>query len=160
MAMQLPNLDVFHVFNQVGLTVKQSTGGAQQPWLASSPITGNFYFNGPVTVVNPIATGAAAAKGSPDAELLFWQSIMTSKVAADYAAYLERFPSGVFASLAKNRVADLTAITKDDLVAQFAARHLDLQHAARDADYYISRPGHRAIAISEDAYSCEPRALR
>ncbi len=152
-AMQLPNLDVFHVFNQVGLTVKQSTGGAQQPWLASSPITGNFYFNtGPVTIVNPTDAAPTVATGSVGAELLFWQSIMTSKVAADYAAYLERFPTGVFASLAKNRIADLTAIDKDGLVAQFVARHTDFQHAAHVADFYISRPDHRAIAISVDAY--------
>jgi hypothetical protein len=43
------------VFNQVGLTVKKATAGAQQPWLASSPIAGNFYFfnNGPVTITLP-----------------------------------------------------------------------------------------------------------
>ncbi len=53
-AIRQPGLDVFRVFNQVGLTVKQSTGGEQQPWLASSPIAGNFYFfNGPVTIVAP-----------------------------------------------------------------------------------------------------------
>ena len=39
-----PGLDVFRTFNQVGLAVKKATGGAQQPWLASSPIEGEFYF--------------------------------------------------------------------------------------------------------------------
>ena len=42
--------------------MKEQTGGGQQPWLASSPIAGNFYFiNGPVTVtVQPPAGGDAA----------------------------------------------------------------------------------------------------
>jgi uncharacterized caspase-like protein len=39
-----PGLDVFQTFNQVGLKVKKATGGAQQPWLSSSPIEGVFFF--------------------------------------------------------------------------------------------------------------------
>ena len=40
-----PGLDIFRVFNAVGVEVKRSTGGHQQPWIASSPIDGYFYFN-------------------------------------------------------------------------------------------------------------------
>ena len=39
-------LDIFQTFNEVGLAVKRSTGGAQQPWVSSSPIAGSFYFAG------------------------------------------------------------------------------------------------------------------
>jgi hypothetical protein len=39
-----PGLGIFDVFNQVGLEVKRATGGAQQPWVSSSPIDGTFYF--------------------------------------------------------------------------------------------------------------------
>jgi hypothetical protein len=42
-----PGLGLFDTFNQVGLAVRQSTGGAQQPWVSSSPIAGSFYFAGP-----------------------------------------------------------------------------------------------------------------
>lgn len=41
-----PGLDVFQTFNQVGLAVKRETGGAQQPWVSTSPIEGEFYFAG------------------------------------------------------------------------------------------------------------------
>ena len=44
---QKPGLDVFRTFNEVGLLVKRATGGAQQPWVSSSPIDGSFYFVGP-----------------------------------------------------------------------------------------------------------------
>jgi hypothetical protein len=44
-------LDIFQTFNQVGLAVKRSTGGAQQPWVSSSPIDGNFYFVAPAPTV-------------------------------------------------------------------------------------------------------------
>jgi TPR repeat protein len=43
-AMRQPGLDIFHVFNRVGLTVKHDTGGAQLPWVSSSPIDGDFSF--------------------------------------------------------------------------------------------------------------------
>jgi len=41
-----PGLDIFQMFNEVGLTVKRATGGAQQPWYSSSPIDGTYYFAG------------------------------------------------------------------------------------------------------------------
>ena len=37
---------MFAVFNETGLAVKKRTGGAQQPWVSSSPIEGQFYFAG------------------------------------------------------------------------------------------------------------------
>ncbi|MCW2241613.1 LCCL domain-containing protein [Azospirillum canadense] len=43
-AMSLPGLDIFRMFNTVGLKVKTATGGRQQPWLAVSPIEGSFEF--------------------------------------------------------------------------------------------------------------------
>src|SRR5262249_21177280 len=45
-ALRTPGLDVFGVFNETGLAVKKRTGGVQQPWVASSPLEGTFYFAG------------------------------------------------------------------------------------------------------------------
>ncbi len=50
-----PGLDIFDTFNQVGLTVKRATGGAQQPWVSSSPIDGKFYFVAPAAMPGPQA---------------------------------------------------------------------------------------------------------
>jgi uncharacterized caspase-like protein len=41
-----PGIGLFDAFNEVGLSVKRATGGAQQPWVSSSPIEGGFYFAG------------------------------------------------------------------------------------------------------------------
>ncbi len=48
-------LDIFQTFNQVGLAVKRETGGAQQPWVSSSPIDGTFYFVAPAAPSSQIA---------------------------------------------------------------------------------------------------------
>ena len=100
-AIRRPGTDVFQVFNQVGLQVKAATGGEQQPWFASSPLSGNFYFfNGPVTIQPPAAV---------DTEAVFWQSIAGSRNPADFQSYLDRYPRGTFAGLAQNRLASLAA---------------------------------------------------
>jgi len=60
-----PGLDIFQTFNEVGLSVKRTTGGSQQPWVSSSPIDGNFYFAGPLTPIKPdIADGSTKEKHS------------------------------------------------------------------------------------------------
>lgn len=40
------DLDLFGTFNEVGLLVSNATGGEQQPWISSSPISGRFCFKG------------------------------------------------------------------------------------------------------------------
>ena len=54
-------LDIFQTFNEVGLAVKRPTGGAQQPWVSSSPIDGNFYFVAPA----PAASSQQLAVAAP-----------------------------------------------------------------------------------------------
>jgi len=78
--MQKPGLDVFQTFNQVGLTVKRTTGSSQQPWVSTSPIDGSFYFSGggpqvasappapaqPIPPPQPVPPVTAPARGNPD----------------------------------------------------------------------------------------------
>lgn len=91
-----PGLDVFRVFNSVGLAVKRQTGGQQQPWMSSSPIDGEFFFSG-------VGRDGAAAPVAADPDLVFWQSIAGSRDPADFRAYLQQFPQGRFAELARAR---------------------------------------------------------
>ena len=54
------------------------------------------------------ATAPAASSGATaELEGLFWQSIMNSTNPADFEAYLEQFPNGVFRALAQNRLVAL-----------------------------------------------------
>ena len=52
---------------------------------------------------------AAEASGPDEKELAFWNSIQESASAAAFAAYLERFPEGTFASLARLRLSEIEA---------------------------------------------------
>ena len=44
--MRQPGLEIFQLFNAVGLEVKRITGGEQQPWVSNSPIDGTFFLAG------------------------------------------------------------------------------------------------------------------
>ena len=64
--MQQPGLDVFRLFNQVGLQVKRSTSGVQQPWVSTSPIEGDFYFAGAApAAVAPPSTAPSTPAAAP-----------------------------------------------------------------------------------------------
>jgi hypothetical protein len=67
-AMRRPGLDVFRTFNEVGLAVASATGGEQQPWLALSPIKGDFYFAGPAAQ-SQTASAPAPAQQEEEAHL-------------------------------------------------------------------------------------------
>lgn len=62
-ALSQPGLDVFRLFNQVGVDVKRATGGQQQPWLSSSPIDGDFFF---MPSSEPLAPPSAVLARSGD----------------------------------------------------------------------------------------------
>jgi Caspase domain len=57
-----PGLGIFDAMNEVGLAVKQATGGSQQPWFSTSPIGGSFYFaSAPNGTQVPSSTNAPTA---------------------------------------------------------------------------------------------------
>jgi hypothetical protein len=63
-AMRRPGLEVWKVFNEVGLAVDKVTGSRQQPWTSNSPLEGTFYFLGPTTT-----TSIRPTSPDPDAAL-------------------------------------------------------------------------------------------
>ena len=74
----------------------------------------------------PASQQPAAGQPSPapaamaELEGLFWQSIMNSADPADFEAYLRQFPSGVFRTLAQNRLAALREPTDSEPSANSA----------------------------------------
>jgi formylglycine-generating enzyme required for sulfatase activity len=114
-AMRTPGLPIEDVFKQVRIRVREKSGGQQVPWESSS-LTGDFYFtpakNNAVASATPSPTPLPRLTADEAAlELSFWETIKNSTDAEDFKAYLERYPNGNFAALAKRRIALLTAST-------------------------------------------------
>jgi hypothetical protein len=107
-------LPLERLFGAVRDEVMQATGQRQEPYLYGS------FGREPVYLVPPRQNAEApAAQTAPpppaqamtapaiDREAQFWQSIQASTNPADFAEYVRQFPNGVFAGIARNRVAAL-----------------------------------------------------
>jgi uncharacterized caspase-like protein len=108
-----PDLAVEIMFKRVREGVTRETKNAQVPWESSS-LRGDFYFAPKKPTGSSSAT--AAAKSPDDQsrfELAFWESIRSSTAKSDYEAYLQQYPQGRFAPLARARI----AAVKGDRVA-------------------------------------------
>src|SRR6516165_8282993 len=60
----------------------------------------------PQHYVPPAPQSQMAAQ--PNAESLLWDSIKESHRSADFKTYLQKFPNGLFAELARNRLAKMS----------------------------------------------------
>lgn len=92
-AVRAPGLDIFSVFNEVGLAVKKITGGAQQPWVSSSPLEGKFYFAG--------ATGDAKLPALPPIVVATAPSSTSSTLVRSSGPALRSTPQTLSADEAK-----------------------------------------------------------
>src|SRR5262245_39788428 len=68
--MRTPGLDIFQTCNEVGLQVKRATGGSQQPWVASSPIEGTFFFAAPQETATAVRPASPPAVSETEPELV------------------------------------------------------------------------------------------
>ena len=102
-------VEVREMLANVRKDVRAATGGQQIPW-EQSAMEGSLYLNptAAARTAGNLPSGPVAAPGL-DPDPLFWDSVRNSTDQADIKAYLDRFPKGVFAALARNRLASLSA---------------------------------------------------
>ena len=89
------------MFKRVRKEVVSVAGNRQIPWESSS-LTGDFVFNETDTLAQVCADAPRSSEG------VFWTCIRNSNDAADFEAYLEHFPDGLYSSLAKSKLANLS----------------------------------------------------
>jgi len=110
--MRVPGLSATEMFMRVRAEVMKQTANKQVPWEASS-LVGSYYFSGGPS--STASNNAATSETKFDAaafEYSYWETIKNSTSADDFKAYLEKYPEGQFAGLAKNRIARLQPTTK------------------------------------------------
>lgn len=107
--MQVPGVSITDMFMRVRGEVMKQTANKQVPWEASS-LVGSFYFSG---APGESSASTSVSKIDPTAfELSYWETIKTSQSADDFKAYLEKYPEGQFARLARNRITTLEPAAK------------------------------------------------
>lgn len=105
----------------------------------------------------PLAAQSANGVGSPF-ELAFWQSVAGSEDPAVYDAYLQQYPAGTFAGLAKAKVASLRKAAPAPAVAPPVADPAPQPVAAQASAAELSQAASDAALLTELARSQEPGA--
>ena len=157
-----PGLEIRRLMADVRREVRETTRGRQVPW-EHSALEGEFYFKPAPAQVKASPAAAALPAPGPDAELIFWQGVRDSTDLADLRAFLTRFPDGLFADIARNRLTRLGAgpavaaaaprplldrllpaldRTGDRVTAPFSALWSRV-----DAQSYVAERTHKAIAV-------------
>jgi uncharacterized caspase-like protein len=91
------------VFRRVTERVSSRTNGKQEPWFSAN-VKGDFYFTGNSAGANSANTSNSASIDPAAIELSYWESIKTSTNPEDFKSYLDKYPDGHFAALAKSRL--------------------------------------------------------
>ena len=106
--MATPGLDVRIMFGRVRQAVVRETRGLQIPWVEES-VLGEFY----------LVPGSRP--DYVDAEVRAWERADDAGSAAAFAGYLDRYPDGLFAQVARTRIEALTAEGAAPAPEMFAA---------------------------------------
>lgn len=132
---ETPEVSITTVMDRVRADVWESTGKKQKPWTNSS-IIGEFKLNPTLKLaaVDPSMTikaidGAVQVPATPtpvnldraQMDVRMWETAERGNSPGDYKAYLEAFPTGQFASFAKNRLARLEPVAVAALPAAAGA---------------------------------------
>ena len=115
-----PGLPVEEVFKQVRTAVRRDSNNQQTPW-ENTALEGQFYFKMPAQTAPAATQGRANPINVPPAEMALWNSVKDSLTASEVQAYLNRYPNGLFADVAKARVAALLGSTADKAASQRVA---------------------------------------
>jgi len=108
-----PGLDQLNLFQNVKESVIASTGGEQQPW-ENNGLTRRVYLTGEPTT---------------PADMALWESVRTTNDPQALQTYLERFPTGVFASTAAQMIDRLNA----EVAQRAAAAKFEIERKAQQA---------------------------
>lgn len=149
-------VSIEQVFKQVRIGVMQDTKDQQTPWESSS-LVGDFYFKSApaaaqvasVVPASPVAVEISTAS----IELAFWESLKASKYLGDYLAYIDQYPNGKFAALARSRIKQFAEEEKQK-PGEFEMtfwNSIQNSHSPADFQAYLSQyPGGRFISLARN----------
>jgi formylglycine-generating enzyme required for sulfatase activity len=146
-ALHEPGLTLDGVFNRVRSEVERDSGHEQLPYIYSGVI-GEFYFR-------PPAAGAApsAPPASPDAELVYWNSVKDASDPALFESYLKRYPTGQFAEIARIRIDGLRRAAPPTPGSQPSAPEVRVNPV--DGQRYVwIKPGSFRMGCSDGDQQC------
>ncbi|NML32485.1 SUMF1/EgtB/PvdO family nonheme iron enzyme [Paraburkholderia antibiotica] len=153
------------MFEHIAAEVRRTTGGTQQPWLATAHpnvvLASAIESQPPLTTVSHAITlhsrGILPKDSNDQYEITFWESIKDSNYPADYEAYLKAYPNGRFAPLAHARIDRLRAAAASNAPAT-AAPAAPNNHATQAAPPApVARPAAQASTATNPPPAPAPK---
>jgi len=104
--METPGVVLETMFRRVTEQVSSRTGGRQEPWVSDNH-KGEFFFH-KGTTTSPILSNTEPVKIDPAAvERELWETIRNSKDANDFKGYLQNYPNGTYAAIARAKISQI-----------------------------------------------------
>jgi uncharacterized caspase-like protein len=156
---ETPGLSISDMMIEVRNDVLRATQNKQRP-REDNALTDKFYFM-PAAAVATVETAEPAASGNSgsvqavDKEVVFWQSIQNSNSPAQFQAYLDQYPNGTFAPLARARIEELKAKPAD--TARSGEQVASLTEP--DATILAAEEAERSIGLTKQGRSRAQLAL-
>ena len=113
-AMSTPGLPIEEVFKRVRVAVRTESNKQQIPWESTS-LEGEFSFRpaSPKQALEapkpPASVANNSGAGGAGMELALWEEVKSSGAPSDLQLYLDKYPNGTFAAVAKRRLSTLPA---------------------------------------------------
>ena len=137
----VPGATIEAVFKRVRQQVVEATGGDQVPWDHSSLTTDIVLVPGAGQPGGNTVASGSGANGAIQLELQFWNDVKDSTDTAEIQAYLDRFPQGAFAELARKRLEQVGSGGSGDIEKLFAklqSRSLLVENPTRPHEFYAN----------------------
>lgn len=131
-AIRQPGLPVEEVFKRVRAAVRKESSNQQTPW-ENTALEGQFYFRAPPTIAATEPLQPPSRSDPAVMELALWDSVKGANTPGELQAYLNRYPGGVFADVAKARLQAMGNTASPQETAKEAAQERAKVEAERKA---------------------------
>ena len=126
---------------EFGAALKRALEGRSDEDESDRTVVGSMADVGSIPKLNPQAAvakpeatrGTTSATGSQEVELEFWRAIKDGNDPDDFDLYVQQFPNGIYAALAKRKIAKLRGVAPEETGAKAKAAADQEKKEAEDA---------------------------
>jgi Caspase domain len=147
--LQKPTARIEDVFKRVRFSVRKASDGAQIPWETTS-LEDDFVFNSGIKKVVKLTDDEKEKRF--DIEKVDWERIASSTKADDFYAFLQKYPTGLFAQGAMG-IVDRLSKTK-------TTAYVDKNGIKHDANKAMFHVGDSIELVRKDGYSGQEMRTR
>ncbi|HEX7335008.1 MAG TPA: caspase family protein [Pyrinomonadaceae bacterium] len=142
--LRVPGVVLETTFRLVTERVSERTGGRQEPWTADNH-KGEFYFKSTTNSSTSLKTNEPAKIDPVAVEREYWEAIRSSSDVQDYKSYLQTYPDGAYAAIARTKIRQIETSTHTKNASKLATPDSGL--VPTSADWKTFRPNGEGFSV-------------